>query len=110
MPGLTFWPCPGVARFGGPHALAEQGDLIGVFLPAHLRQGADDRGGVGVARPIVDAQAAVGGVDVLQQRQLTRPPARSLAVVPGHHDAFLDVGLLDRLGQAIVVQQSAWPS
>ena len=48
---------------------------------------------------------AVRRVDLAQDGQLPRTFAGRLAVVPWHDAAFLDVGLLDGLGQAVVVEQ-----
>src|SRR5207249_4988772 len=71
--GPHVGPRPGVAGLAGAHAAAQQGDFVGVFLPPHGRDRRDDRGGVGIAGPVVDAQAAALRVDGAEQGQLTRP-------------------------------------
>src|SRR5262249_22444669 len=42
--GRDVGPRPGMPGLGGAHAVAQQLDLVGVFLPAHLGDGADDGG------------------------------------------------------------------
>ena len=87
------------------HAAAKHGQLIGVFPAAHLGDGVDERRGVRVAGPVVETQTGMLRIDRLEQHQLPRAAAGRLAVVPRHHRALLDVGLLDRGRQAVVVDQ-----
>lgn len=104
MPGLTLtlaqaWPAS-VA-----HALAENGDLVRVFLTPHLGDRADNARRQRIARLVMDAQAAAGRIDFAEHRELPRHMHRRLSIVPLHDTDLVHKGLVGRFGQPAVAQQ-----
>ena len=71
------------------------------------RQGTNDSVGLGIVGVVVNAQAQP--VQHLSTRQLPGTVSRRLAVVPRHHLPLIDMRLLHRLGQTVVVEECGSP-
>ncbi len=109
--GLDLSAAPGMADLGGLHTAAQERDLVGVFLAAHVRDGVDERGAEGIVRLIVNAEALVRKEKAclfahrVYQGQPARPGGRRLGVVPFDDVALVYVSGFDGRRQTIVMKQ-----
>ena len=94
-----------MAGLRGPHALAENLDLVGILAAAHAGDRVDENRSIGIAHTVMNAQTRAVGIYSLQWGKLPGSMAGRLAVIPGDNAAVVGVGLLDGLGHAIVINQ-----
>src|SRR5262249_51360360 len=85
--------------------LANDIQLVGVFLAAHVGKRVDDDRSIRIADTIVNPQAAALGIDRAQGCQLTWTISRRLAVIPGDHTPLFDMRLLDTFRQTILINE-----
>ena len=110
MPGLTLARAEAWPASVAPHALRQQGDLVGVFLAAHVGQRLHDGGRVGIAGPVVDVQAGVRGIDAVEQGQLAGTTGRATGRRTRARRSLLDVGPSTECGSRLSWISLAWPS
>src|SRR5262245_22396842 len=93
---------PGLANVSREHAAAQRVEFVGVLAPPHLGHLPNNAGAERVEWMVVNAGDAQRAERV-EDRQLPRAAAGRLAVVPGDGLPLVDVRLLDRLRQAVVI-------